>query len=135
MSVSADKRGLKRVCVECGNRFYDLNKRPIVCPACSAEFSVEEKIKPRRAAAKKEDSGQVAEKKVEETSNDDELDEEDDGVEVVSLDDLETTDASGDDEDGDVNIDLDDDNLDDLNVDLDDDSGPDDELDNDLEKE
>lgn len=130
--MSANKRGLKRVCVECGNRFYDLNKRPIICPSCSAEFSVEEKIKPRvaekKAAPKKKpakDEGQVTEA-TESTKNDDELEEEDDGVEVVSLDDLATVESTGDDDDEEVKIDLDDD-LDDLEVDLDADASPDDE--------
>jgi len=26
--------GLKRTCVECGARFYDLNRVPTVCPKC-----------------------------------------------------------------------------------------------------
>ena len=129
--MSADKRGLKRVCVECGNRFYDLNKRPIICPSCSAEFSIEEKIKPRvvekKAAPKKnptKDEGQVTEA-TEATKDDDELEEEDDGVEVVSLDDLETIESTNNDDDGEVKIDLDDDDLDDLEVALDADSSPD----------
>lgn len=30
--------GIKRTCQSCGTRFYDLNKRPIGCPSCEAEF-------------------------------------------------------------------------------------------------
>jgi uncharacterized protein (TIGR02300 family) len=48
MSAAADARGLKRVCVGCGIRFYDFNKRPIKCPSCDAEFSGEIKLKARR---------------------------------------------------------------------------------------
>ncbi len=48
MSAALDARGLKRVCVGCGIRFYDLNKRPIKCPNCEAEFSGEIKLKTRR---------------------------------------------------------------------------------------
>jgi len=133
--MSADKRGFKRVCIECGNRFYDLNKRPIICPACSAEFAVEEKLKPlppQKKDNKKETPKAEAEtsKEAPETS-DDELEEEDDGVEVVSLDDLETVEATGDD-DGKIEIDLDDDDLDDLDVDLDASSSSDDALDEDV---
>ena len=29
--------GLKRVCVSCGARFYDLNRAPATCPKCGAE--------------------------------------------------------------------------------------------------
>jgi uncharacterized protein (TIGR02300 family) len=46
-----DARGLKRVCVGCGMRFYDLNKRPIMCPGCNVEFSGEIKLKARRGRA------------------------------------------------------------------------------------
>ena len=30
--------GLKRVCIGCGERFYDLNKNPATCPNCGKEF-------------------------------------------------------------------------------------------------
>lgn len=30
--------GTKRVCAECGSKFYDLGKDPIVCPRCGATF-------------------------------------------------------------------------------------------------
>ncbi len=29
--------GLKRVCVSCGTRFYDLTKQPAICPKCGTE--------------------------------------------------------------------------------------------------
>lgn len=51
MSAALDARGLKRVCVSCGIRFYDLNKRPINCPNCQTEFSGEIKLKSRRGRA------------------------------------------------------------------------------------
>lgn len=51
MSAAVDARGLKRVCAGCGIRFYDLNKRPITCPGCNAEFSSEIKLKARRGRA------------------------------------------------------------------------------------
>ena len=37
--------GIKRVCLRCGSRFYDLNKSPILCPNCGEEFDVEYLIK------------------------------------------------------------------------------------------
>ena len=47
-ALSTDPRGLKRICLSCSTRFYDMNKRPIMCPNCSTEFSGEIKIKTRR---------------------------------------------------------------------------------------
>ena len=32
--------GTKRLCTECGARFYDLNTTPIRCPKCGAAFQV-----------------------------------------------------------------------------------------------
>ena len=29
--------GLKRVCVSCGTKFYDLTKQPAICPKCGTE--------------------------------------------------------------------------------------------------
>ena len=29
--------GLKRICVACGTRFYDLTKSPAICPKCGTE--------------------------------------------------------------------------------------------------
>ena len=30
--------GRKRTCQVCGKKYYDLNKSPIICPSCGAEF-------------------------------------------------------------------------------------------------
>lgn len=40
--MSNEKWGTKRICIECGVAFYDLNKDPIKCPKCGAEFDPEE---------------------------------------------------------------------------------------------
>lgn len=42
--------GLKRSCVACGTRFYDLARSPAVCPKCGTEQPAEQP-RPRRAAA------------------------------------------------------------------------------------
>ena len=34
--------GLKRVCVSCGNKFYDLARTPAICPKCSTEQPAEQ---------------------------------------------------------------------------------------------
>jgi uncharacterized protein (TIGR02300 family) len=68
MSTKAD-RGTKRTCqnAECGSRFYDLNRDPVVCPICQTAYQIEasptamtavapavaEKAAQRRPAAKK----------------------------------------------------------------------------------
>ena len=40
--------GLKRQCMSCGAKFYDLNKDPIVCPKCATVFQA---AAPTRVAA------------------------------------------------------------------------------------
>jgi uncharacterized protein (TIGR02300 family) len=41
--------GSKRVCLNCGARFYDMNRTPIVCPACETVFDPAANSKPRRS--------------------------------------------------------------------------------------
>ena len=43
--------GIKRACLACGTRFYDMQKDPILCPSCGAKFDVESIFRPRRARA------------------------------------------------------------------------------------
>src|SRR6056297_1081611 len=101
----ADKaaRGTKRTCQneECGIKFYDLNRDPIVCPDCETVYKLtkaeEEELTPVVAAA----PVAVAEK-APATSDGDEVDDEDDAL--VSLEDadaeLGNDDDSDDDDDG-----------------------------------
>jgi len=42
--------GLKRVCVSCGTRFYDLTRSPAICPKCATEQPAEQP-RLRRSAA------------------------------------------------------------------------------------
>jgi len=46
--------GAKRVCPNCGTKYYDLNRSPIVCPRCGAVFetTVAAKARPQPAAPK-----------------------------------------------------------------------------------
>jgi uncharacterized protein (TIGR02300 family) len=43
MSTNKAERGTKRTCQnpECGQRFYDLNHSPIVCPVCESAYKPE----------------------------------------------------------------------------------------------
>ena len=43
--------GLKRTCLSCGARFYDMQRDPIVCPTCETEFDPLALVRPRRARA------------------------------------------------------------------------------------
>ena len=40
--------GTKRICPSCGTRYYDLMRRPVVCPRCSTPFDPEAFLKSRR---------------------------------------------------------------------------------------
>jgi len=36
--VTSDKRGTKRQCLNCGMKYYDLNRDPILCPGCQTPY-------------------------------------------------------------------------------------------------
>ncbi len=85
-----DPRGLKRICLSCSTRFYDLNKRPIECPNCQTEYTGEYNVKGQKSKvdtpkAEIPKKAEAVTKDVAETE-----DEEDDTV--VSLNDLEDDD-------------------------------------------
>ena len=44
--------GTKRICPNCGARYYDLRRDPIVCPKCGAPIDPEALLKTRRAASR-----------------------------------------------------------------------------------
>jgi uncharacterized protein (TIGR02300 family) len=67
--------GAKRQCQNCGAKFFDLNKDPIVCPKCGTIFQGAARVE--RAAAKPE----VEEDEVVQPA----------GVELVSLEEVEAT--------------------------------------------
>ena len=41
--------GLKRICPNCGTRYYDFRKDPPTCPACGTVYDPEALLKSRRA--------------------------------------------------------------------------------------
>ncbi|MBV8738505.1 MAG: TIGR02300 family protein [Alphaproteobacteria bacterium] len=41
--------GTKRICPSCGTRYYDLMRRPVICPKCATPFDPEAFLKSRRA--------------------------------------------------------------------------------------
>lgn len=67
--------GLKRTCLSCGTRFYDMQRDPINCPSCGAEFDPLALVRPRRARAAASQAKAKAEEKAaapEEASADEE---------------------------------------------------------------
>jgi uncharacterized protein (TIGR02300 family) len=44
--------GAKQICPTCSSKFYDLARRPAVCPKCGAEFDPEEALRNRRVRAR-----------------------------------------------------------------------------------
>ncbi len=71
--------GLKRQCMSCGAKFYDLNKDPAVCPKCGAVF---------QATALTRVAAPVAARAAD-VADDDEAELEVAGPEMVSLDEVE----------------------------------------------
>ena len=67
--------GAKRQCQNCGAKFFDLNKDPIICPKCGTVFHGA--VRAERAPAKQE----VEEEEAVQPA----------GVELVSLDEVEAT--------------------------------------------
>jgi uncharacterized protein (TIGR02300 family) len=47
-AVAAPDIGTKRICPSCAAKFYDLSKKPIVCPKCAHSFTPEAIVKMRR---------------------------------------------------------------------------------------
>ena len=60
------KLGTKRSCTSCGLRYYDLNKTPIPCPRCNAEFDPESLLNTRKSRqpskAANDDEGSASER-------------------------------------------------------------------------
>jgi uncharacterized protein (TIGR02300 family) len=55
--VAKPELGMKRQCQNCGAKFFDLNRSPIVCPKCSTVFQAPALARapaPRAAAAAEE---------------------------------------------------------------------------------
>jgi uncharacterized protein (TIGR02300 family) len=47
--VAKPEWGTKRICPTCGTRYYDLLRKPVICPKCSTPFDPEAFLKSRRA--------------------------------------------------------------------------------------
>jgi uncharacterized protein (TIGR02300 family) len=83
--VAKPELGLKRQCMSCGAKFYDLNRDPPACPKCGTVF---------QAVALSRVAAPVATRAA--VSNDDEAELETVGPEMVSLDEVEASEADKD---------------------------------------
>jgi uncharacterized protein (TIGR02300 family) len=71
--VTKPELGTKRLCPNCGARYYDLGRTPIICPRCGTQFeAVSSKARPQAVAKAAKPAPEV---EVEETA----------AVELVSL--------------------------------------------------
>ena len=50
--MASPELGAKQLCPACGSKFYDLGKRPAVCPKCGDSFDPEEVLRSRRVRAR-----------------------------------------------------------------------------------
>ena len=57
--------GTKRVCPNCGARYYDLNRSPILCPRCGTQFELAAVTQRARAAPVKAEVAAVEEVELE----------------------------------------------------------------------
>jgi uncharacterized protein (TIGR02300 family) len=44
--------GTKRTCLNCGMRFFDFNRSPILCPGCGEKFDPDSIVKTRKGKSK-----------------------------------------------------------------------------------
>lgn len=51
METARALRGTKRTCTSCGERFYDLSREPITCPACGFVHGPEAFVRQRPQVA------------------------------------------------------------------------------------
>lgn len=97
--------GLKRQCMSCGAKFYDLDNDPPTCPKCGTIYQV-------AAASSRAAPALAARASAVPADDDEDTDAEKGGPEIVSLDEVEAAeddaDTTTEDVDGDSNDDADD---------------------------
>lgn len=89
--------GLKRTCVACGTKFYDLMRSPAVCPKCRTEQPAEQPRfrRPGGAEEKAKLKRAVAEPALEEAELEVEVEDADGDAVIEDADDLEGEDDLG----------------------------------------
>jgi len=106
--LSKPEWGLKRTCLGCSARFYDMQRNPIVCPSCGVELDPLALVRPRRAraaAASQAKARAAAAEQAAEAETDDLPAEDEDALEIddaaIDLDDDDEDDIIPDDDDDD----------------------------------
>ncbi|WP_421891169.1 TIGR02300 family protein [Niveispirillum sp.] len=84
--------GIKRICPNCGGRYYDMKKDPPVCPSCGTVFDPEALLKSRRARPLPVEDTKKAVVARDEEALDVEVEEELDGAADVADDDVDVAD-------------------------------------------
>ncbi|MBX2806138.1 MAG: TIGR02300 family protein [Hyphomicrobiales bacterium] len=100
MSLKA-ARGTKRVCGNCGSKFYDLNREEIICPICNTVFQHQD------AGARATLSGNATD-----DDDDDLIVSPPSNVEIVSLDEADSNDSDLPNLEGEDIVEIDDDDAD-----------------------
>lgn len=101
--------GDKQVCPNCGARFYDLRKRPAVCPKCTTAFDpAEEGVRARRSRGRVaahdpalEDDEDEVDAKKKKSGDDEDEDEEVEETEALDSEEVEVATLDSDDDDAD----------------------------------
>ncbi len=95
--------GAKQICPNCQSKFYDLGRRPAVCPKCGTSFDPEEAVRNRRIRARSapadyeaDDEKPVKVAEVEADGFEDEADETPELDEAVEAEPIEVDDEAGD---------------------------------------
>lgn len=89
--------GNKHQCQNCGTKFFDLNKTPVICPKCGTVQQVAS-TKPARSVAADKEEEKSADTEVELVSLD-EVEATETNLETVADDDVEIEDEAGDEDD------------------------------------
>jgi uncharacterized protein (TIGR02300 family) len=95
--------GLKRICVACGAKFYDLMKQPAVCPKCGTEQPLEQP-RPRRGGNPMEEKRVKKPAVADETDPDVEVEAADDEAEEGVLEDTSDLEDDADAIGGDIEV-------------------------------
>ncbi|WP_363350349.1 TIGR02300 family protein [Methylocystis echinoides] len=90
--------GAKRQCQSCATKFYDLNKDPIVCPKCGTIFQVAAALARAPGRAEPEEETELEKEGVDTVS----LDEVEEGENAAEAIDVEDEELVGDDADDDT---------------------------------
>jgi uncharacterized protein (TIGR02300 family) len=118
--VAKPELGTKRLCPNCGTKYYDLDRNPILCPKCGTAFTLSATAQRMKAAPVEEEEEDLETEEATAPVDFVSLEEvaiEEDAEAVPETDDEEIPDIGGDDgddtfleedeDDGDIDIDID----------------------------